>query len=303
MVPGRRKAPVQIFLFHIDDALADIKWGLDNGLAGVLMPAIAAKHPLEGLWSRRYDPIWNLCEQLDTPVVQHVGAGTPDMGFDPAEGAALMYEVYFYARRSFYHMAFAGVFERFPALKLVMTEEGLAWTVEELEKLDHYYRNVLENPEVDQAKFCYAALSELSKSPSEYFHSNCWIGATALPPAEVGALEVLNHEQVMWGSDYPHPEGTTPFTTVALRASLAESSPELCRRLLSENAAALYGFDLDLLNPVAQRIGPLVSDVHTPLDAYPEGSLLPIYMGNLNPRDGEQTGFCGQVDAIVGTRA
>lgn len=91
--PGRRKSPVQIFLYDIDDALAEIRWGHEAGLPTVLVPAVAPNHPLDGMWSRRYDPIWALCQELGMPVNQHVGAGTPDLGRDPAEGAAFMYEV------------------------------------------------------------------------------------------------------------------------------------------------------------------------------------------------------------------
>jgi hypothetical protein len=39
--------------------------------------------------------------------------------------------------------------------------------------------------------------------------------------------------------------------------------------------------------------------VHTPLDAYPEGSLLPIYMGGLHPRPGDHNGFTGHVKAVA----
>ena len=56
--------------------------------------------------------------------------------------------------------------------------------------------------------------------------------------------------------------------------------------MFAENAAERYGFDLAALRPIADRIGPTVAEVHEPLDAYPEGSLLPIYMGPLRPRTG-----------------
>jgi predicted TIM-barrel fold metal-dependent hydrolase len=300
-VPGRRQAPVQIFLFDIDDALADIRWGHEQGMPAVLVPAVAPNHPLDGLWSKRYDPIWALCQELGMPVNQHVGAGTPDLGFDPAEGAALLYEVFFYARRSFWHMVFGGVFERFPDLRFVMTEEGLAWTVDELRRLDHYYGNVTGHPDLDQSRFGLQALQHLTMPPSGYFHRNCWIGASAMPPSEVGALATVSPDRVMWGADYPHPEGTTPFTTAALRATFADVPHDLCRRILAENAAELYGFDLDALAPVARRIGPRVDEVHTPLDEYPDGSLLPIYMGSLRPEPGDHNGFTGHVQAVART--
>ncbi len=298
-VPGRRKSPVQIFLYDIDDALDEIRWGHDAGMPAVLVPAVAPNHPLEGLWSRRYDPIWELCQELGMPVNQHVGAGTPDLGGDPAEGAAMLYEVFFYARRSLWHMIFGGVFERYPDLQFVMTEEGLAWTVEETARLDHYYANIVDHPHLDQARFGYEAVRHLSMPPSGYFRRNCYIGASSMPPSEIEARTVVGVDRVMWGADYPHPEGTYPFSREALRATFATIPEAECRKMFAENAAGLYGFDLAALRPVANRIGPLVTEVHTPLAEYPDGSLLPIYMGSLHPERGSLNGFTGQVRAVV----
>ena len=43
------------------------------------------------------------------------------------------------------------------------------------------------------------------------------------------------------------------------------------------------------LRPIADRVGPTVAEIHEPLDAYPDGSLLPIYMGPLHPPAGTLT--------------
>ena len=43
--------------------------------------------------------------------------------------------------------------------------------------------------------------------------------------------------------------------------------------MLSENAASLYGFDLAALRPLAEKIGPTVGEVATPIEDVPEKSL------------------------------
>ncbi len=224
-VPGRRKAPVQIFLYDIDDALDEIRWGHEAGFPAVLVPAIAPNHTLEDLWSPRYAPIWQLCQELDMAVNQHVGAGTPDIAEDSPARAALLYEVYFYSRRSVWQMIFGGVFDRFPDLKLVMTEEGLAWTVPEMRRLDHYYTNVIERPDLDQSRMGHASVSLLSMRPSDYFRRNCYIGASFMGPAELPARHTIGTEHVMWGADYPHCEGTHPFSREALRGDVRAGLP------------------------------------------------------------------------------
>ena len=290
--PGQRKSPVQVFLYDIDDAVAEIQRGHEAGLSGVLVPGVAPNHPLEGLWSKRYDPIWALCEELDEPVVQHVGAGTPDLGTDSAEGGTLLFETFFYAHRSLSHLIFGGVFERYPELKFVMTEEGLSWTIDELRRLDHYFANIIANPALPEARsFAYEAFRKLSLKPSEYFRRNCYIGASFLPPSEIAARTSPGVDHVMWGSDFPHNESTYPFSREALRATFASIPDDECRKMLSENAAAVYGFDLDLLAPIAARVGPLVEETHVPLEEYPAGSHLEFYMGSLHPEPGDFGGI------------
>ena len=73
----------------------------------------------------------------------------------------------------------------------------------------------------------------------------------------------------MWGSDYPHDEGTHPFTVEGLRALFSDLDPARVHKLVAANAAALYGFDLDALAPIAERVGPTVAEVSTPLGELP----------------------------------
>jgi hypothetical protein len=65
----------------------------------------------------------------------------------------------------------------------------------------------------------------------------------------------------MWGSDYPHDEGTYPNSRASLRESFAGWPEPPLQRILSENIASVYGFDLDALGPIAARIGPKVLDI------------------------------------------
>jgi len=69
----------------------------------------------------------------------------------------------------------------------------------------------------------------------------------------------------MWGADYPHSEGSYPYTREALRVAFADYAEPDVRAMVESTAAGFYGFDLDLLRPVGDRIGPLVSDVAQPL--------------------------------------
>jgi predicted TIM-barrel fold metal-dependent hydrolase len=65
----------------------------------------------------------------------------------------------------------------------------------------------------------------------------------------------------MWGSDYPHLEGTWPNTMDALRKTFGDYPESEIQQLLGGNAAEVYGFDRELLDPIAAKIGPALSDI------------------------------------------
>ena len=65
----------------------------------------------------------------------------------------------------------------------------------------------------------------------------------------------------MWGSDYPHKEASSPYSREAIALAFAGVPQHEAEQMLSLNAAALYGFDLDQLRPIAERIGPRVDEV------------------------------------------
>ena len=50
---------------------------------------------------------------------------------------------------------------------------------------------------------------------------------------------------MMWGSDYPHDEGTFPHSREVIEETFKELTEEEKRKIVGENAAKLYGFSLD----------------------------------------------------------
>jgi uncharacterized protein len=45
----------------------------------------------------------------------------------------------------------------------------------------------------------------------------------------------------MWGSDYPHPDSTWPFSKATIDKDTTHLSPEMKKKVIHDNAAALYG--------------------------------------------------------------
>ena len=65
----------------------------------------------------------------------------------------------------------------------------------------------------------------------------------------------------MWGSDYPHMEGTWPDTMNKLRETFHTVSEKEVRAILGGNAIDVFGFDRSLIESAASRIGPDISAI------------------------------------------
>jgi len=106
----------------------------------------------------------------------------------------------------------------------------------------------------------------MSLTPSEYWQRQCHIGASFLRPTEVHLAAEIGIDNVMWGSDYPHIEGSHPHTREHLRLTFADRPVDEVVKVLTANVARLYRFDLEALLPLAERFCPTRAEVATPID-------------------------------------
>jgi predicted TIM-barrel fold metal-dependent hydrolase len=99
--------------------------------------------------------------------------------------------------------------------------------------------------------------AHLSMKPSEFFRRNVWVGSSSqMEDARLEDYRKIGFDRIMWGTDYPHPEGTWPNTAHQMARSLRGlSDPEL-EAVLGLNAVELYDLDLQALNALAAEIGP-----------------------------------------------
>jgi len=266
--PERRAGIGQFFLNDVDDAIADARWIKEQDLrGGVLLPSVAPDVKwIEPLYSRAYDPLWAEIEDLELVVNLHSGTGSPDYGKHGAVPLLTVAEMGWYGQRAFVHLVLGGVFERFPRLKFVMTEGAAASIPPMLKLLDDVIRRV-QSGGIGELK--YREEDKIPHLASEYFARNCWVGSSFPSIPDVEASAVIGLDRFMWGSDYPHDEGTQPFTREHLRQVFPGFGEDDLRGILGENAAKLYDFDLEALAPWAEKYGPTVEELARPLTELP----------------------------------
>jgi predicted TIM-barrel fold metal-dependent hydrolase len=267
-LPGRRAGVAQILLDDVDRALEEVSWVRKQpGLfGGILLPNPSPDTTVAPLHAPVYERLWSLLEDLELPVNVHGGQGGPNLGDHPSTPMMRFLEFGWYSQRPLVRLIFSGVLERHPRLKLVFTEVGSSWVPSALAELDRYYELVVSAPIGSvEARYGEFVRDQVPLRPSEYWSRQCYLGASSMSPGDWPAARVAGIQHVMWGGDYPHLEGTHPYTSQSLRFTFAGVPHDEVRLLLGANAAAVYGFDVGDLTPIAARIGPKVADVDRPL--------------------------------------
>jgi predicted TIM-barrel fold metal-dependent hydrolase len=272
--PGRRAGVAQILLNDVDAAVEEIRWVKEVGLTGgIMLPGVPPDCGLPPLFSPDYEPIWATCAELGVPVTHHGGNANPGgHTHGTVAGAVYLIEVGWFSHRALWHVMCAGVFDRHPSIKFILTEQaGASWVPGLLDYLDFYFDRFTSKNSVESI-FAGPDVSSLQLTPREYWQRNCYLGASFMRQIESPLRYDIGVDKIMWGADYPHYEATTPYSREALRWTFAGVDPAEMRRMLGENAAEVYDFDLAALKPIGDRIGPTVDEVNVPLDTIPPDS-------------------------------
>jgi predicted TIM-barrel fold metal-dependent hydrolase len=249
----------------VDEALAEIEYLAGKpGIRGIMIPTMWHDHPAYG--TDHYDKVWAAC--AETGLVVHTHSGEADFPSYGENIAMYVLEVPFWTHRALWQLLFSGKFDRFEGLKYCVVECGSWWVGDLLWKADV---NFGASNKIKKMSSRMKGL--ISRLPSEYFGTNVFIGASAMSTYEISKRHVNGIDALMWGTDYPHPEGSWPHTVERLQTDFRSVSIEDTRRLLGLNAVECYDLDVAGLTEIAERVGPRPSDLHqdpelrTPPDA------------------------------------
>jgi len=235
----------------IEAAIAEVQRVAKRGVVkGV---DIANSADLTPLWDPYWDPLWAVINDSGLPLHFHtVGGYLPDhlrkiqmLGSDPTRASQPdMPNVPIpVARRAFATgitqfqinmsniltaMIFAGVLERYPKIRVVLGEAGIGWIPYVLWRMDAEWEDQFQD-------------LGLSMPPSGYWKRQCY-ATYQTDPIGVKLIEELGEDRVMWGSDFPHPDGVWPDSQEYVAKELGHLPESVRHKIVTGNAAALYGF-------------------------------------------------------------
>ena len=234
--PDRLKGIAMINLDDVQDGIHELQRTARLGFAG----AMITEYPPE---DRRYDrpeyePFWAAAQDLDMPLSLHTA--TRRQGINSGMAQRTLHDAsrratkVFLPATSMCDMIFAGVFERYPNLKLAIVEFELAWVPHLLQTMDYTYRERHEEA-------LYRFQGELL--PSDFVHRNVFLSFQE-DAVGIRLRDFIGVENIMWGSDYPHSESTFPRSREILDRILHGVSADERAKIVGENTARLYHFDV-----------------------------------------------------------
>ncbi|TNC26923.1 amidohydrolase family protein [Amycolatopsis alkalitolerans] len=202
------------------------------GLKGLICNSHIRGHYLD---EPRFFPILEAAESLGVPVYLHPNTPNNDM-IKPLYEAGLDGAIFGFGVETAMHllrMITAGVFDRFPRLKLVVGHLGEAlpyW----LYRLDYMHAGQVKAKR-------YEAIKPLELKISEYFRRNIWLTTSGMPwaPTIMYAREVVGADRVMYAMDYPYEYVPDE---VRMQDALPLTPAEL-KQFYQDNAIEVFGLD------------------------------------------------------------
>lgn len=278
--PDRLLGVMQVPIWDVDAAVEELQWCSSAGLRVVNLHAPREDYP--AYTDPIYHRFWDACEEIGATLATHAGASVP-YHRDDTPGANMLYlsEFHWYGTRGLTQLIWGGVFERCPGLKYVLTEQRVDFAPMMVKHLDSLYENrviqrkgALEDPVggiiapdwPDDPDPSVPGLAETLRRPSEYWRENCALSGSFLAQYEVAIRHEVGIHNLMYGTDYPHSEGTWPHTRIALRHTFGDVPEDETRLILGENAIDVYHLDRAKLREVADRIGPTPDELRVPVD-------------------------------------
>jgi predicted TIM-barrel fold metal-dependent hydrolase len=232
---GGRLYPVMVPSYYAPERAAEsVARCKELGAKCLMVPIKPGKYDDEGGRTIQYnhprmDPLWAAIEASGLPLAFHIGEAIPTA--EPgAVGVSVLTQMGGF-RQNWAQLTFSGVFDRYPGLRVVFVEAGLAWVASMLHDADMIYNS-----------FPTQVLPKLAHAPSWYWRAHCY--ATFMTdPVGLSLLDRIGADRVMWSSDYPHQESTFGYTRSAIQAVFDKCSVEDAQKILGLTALEAFGLD------------------------------------------------------------
>ena len=197
---------------------------------------LAVMHGMKPLWHEDWNPVWQAAHDTGIPIHLHTIGPKLDMTWLKDHRsrrlwlATILTEFQISTAGFIAAIIYSGALERYPNLKIVIGEAGIGWLPYVLERMDYEWEDQFRD-------------LELKRKPSEYWYRQMY-ASYQQDQTGIDMIEKVGVHNVMWGSDFPHPDGVWPDSREFLQRQLGHLPDSQRRKLVYENVAKLYGFPM-----------------------------------------------------------
>ena len=216
---------------NIEGAAREVRRVAKKGMKGV---ELSCSWHMTPMWHPMWDPLWEAVNETQLPLHFHTFPATdPELrkSLEPSISRRMTYSglVRFQMTLAtiLTDLMGAAVFERFPNIRMVLGESGIGWIPYVIDRMDFEYKDQYQD-------------LKLKKLPSEYWRNQC---RATFQYDRVGTklIEDMGVETLMWGSDFPHPDGVWPESKKYIDDQFKHLPPDIVYKMTCENAGKFYG--------------------------------------------------------------
>ncbi|PBC56401.1 amidohydrolase family protein [Rhodococcus sp. ACPA1] len=211
-VSDRYVVTAQVSTLIVEDAVSELEWAAENGFHAVFLPT--TPHSSAPDWHRsEWEPFWDAAERARMVLAFHIGTDPVDVTSGGAGvvyrgpgGAVMNYaETTFSGQRAAMKLVASGALDRHPDLRVLISEGGATWIPFLGDRMLEGYR-----------QHSMVVRPKLKRDPKETLMAQVYASFQHDETA-VAAHDAMGYKNVMFGSDYPHMEGTFGHTQDTLK--------------------------------------------------------------------------------------
>jgi len=244
VAPDRLICMGTIPITGVEDAVRELEHCAKLGLRGVKLDRFPSGR---GYPTAEDDKFWAAAVDLKMPLTNHndgkmgSGRGEPAFKYDKEPGEDVHQREpmnYFFrftndAMTASIQMAFAGVWDRFPALEMYWAETMIGWFEYGLWQVDDHYRRYM--PMIHENW----GLRYLERKPSEYLKERTYWGFLH-DPVGIRRRDCIGYDKLMWGTDFAHAASEWPNSIKLMERDFAEVPENEKRAMLVDNCVKYF---------------------------------------------------------------
>lgn len=235
---GGRLLPLCLVpLWDAELAAEEVRRNAARGVRAVAFSEMPSYLDLPSLYTGWWDPFLRACEETGTVISMHIGSGTVTPRISPESPDAVAGTVILAnSMVSLVDWTYSGVLHRFPELKLLYAESQIGWIPYLLERMDDVW-------EVHRG---WSKSHEYSPEPPSTYYRRQVYSCFFRDHVGIQLLDQVGEDNVVFESDYPHQDGTFPYTREAAALQFGHLDQKVIDKLARGNAIRLLGLDPSL---------------------------------------------------------